>query len=66
LSANLIECAALGLADQRLISALDCLIAGDQPGLEAIDQLLTWGSSSGADVFAGFAAALSKIDSPTA
>jgi hypothetical protein len=66
LCANLIECAARGLADLRLINALDWLVAGDQPGLEAIDQLLTWGSSSGADVFAGFAAALSKIDSPSA
>jgi hypothetical protein len=58
LSANLIECAALGLADQRLINALDWLVAGTGHDIGVIDDLLSWGSSSGGDVLVGFAAAL--------
>lgn len=58
LSANLIECAAQGLADQRLINALDWLVSGAGPGEQIIQELLAWGSSSGEDVFVGFAFAL--------
>jgi hypothetical protein len=60
LSANLIECAARGLADLRLINALDWLVSGGEPGEQAIDELLTWGHSSGSDAFVGFAVALSR------
>ncbi|MGW8226804.1 MAG: DUF2877 domain-containing protein, partial [Anaerolineales bacterium] len=63
LSANLIECAALGLADLRLINALDWLVSGGEPGEQAIDELLTWGHSSGRDAFVGFAVA-SAIRNP--
>ena len=59
LSANLIECAAQGLADQRLISALDWLVSETPDDIQVIDDLLTWGSSSGGDAFVGFVAVLS-------
>jgi hypothetical protein len=59
LSANLIECASRGLADQRLVDALDWLVSEIGNDVRVIDELLTWGSSSGADAFVGFAAALS-------
>jgi len=60
LSANLIECATLGLADLRLVNALDWLVSGSEPGEQAINELLTWGHSSGGDAFVGFAVALSS------
>ncbi|MCJ7537726.1 MAG: DUF2877 domain-containing protein [Anaerolineales bacterium] len=59
LSANLIECAAQGLGDQRLIEALDWLMSGTGQDNHVIDNLLTWGSSSGSDVFVGYVVALS-------
>ncbi len=59
LSANLIECAARGQGDERLIAALDWLIGGTTQDSGHIDEMLRWGSSSGVDVFAGFVAALS-------
>jgi hypothetical protein len=58
LSANLIECAARGLADQRLVDALDWLMVGIQEGDQVIKNLLTWGNTSGVDAFVGFTAAL--------
>lgn len=63
LSANLIECAAQGLADQRLIDALDWLVSGSESSMRSIDALLTWGSSSGSDIFVGFVVALSARNS---
>lgn len=62
LSANLIECASQGLADQRLIAALDWLVSEGEDGVQIIDELLTWGSSSGRDAFVGFAAALELVE----
>ena len=59
LSANLIECAAQGLADQRLVNALDWLVAGKLDNLQAVEDLLSWGNSSGGDAFVGFVVALS-------
>lgn len=61
LSANLIECATLGLADERLINALDYLMAGNARDSHSIDELLSWGNSSGADAYIGFVAALSPL-----
>ena len=58
LSANLVDCAACGLADERLIGGLDWLMCGDAHNFHTIDEMLSWGSSSGVDVFVGFAAAL--------
>ena len=54
LSANLIECAALGLGNERLIETLDWLMGGSdlEPGIS--DGLLSWGNSSGIDVLAGY------------
>ena len=59
LSANLIECAALGLADERLIEALDWLVSGSEQEPTHLDEMLDWGSSSGIDVFVGYVVALS-------
>ncbi len=53
LSSNLIECAIFGEADQRLINALDGLMTAEKCDLAWLDGLLTWGSSSGLDAFAG-------------
>jgi len=54
LSANLIECAAMGLADERLIAALDWLARGEVEDLRAIEELLGWGHTSGAAALEGF------------
>ncbi len=59
LSANLIECAALGLGDERLIETLDWLVGGSDQEPAGSDHLLSWGSSSGMDVFVGYVVALS-------
>jgi len=59
LSANLIECAVLGQSDERLIKAIDYLMCGGGQKDEIVTNLLYWGSSSGIDVFAGIATALS-------
>lgn len=57
LSANLIECATLGLADERLIQAVDYLAVG-YPQQSAIRTgLLSWGNSSGIDALVGMIAA---------
>ena len=53
LSANLIECAIHGEADQRLINALDGLMTNEKCALEWMDGLINWGNSSGLDAFAG-------------
>lgn len=60
LSANLIECAGLGLADERLIGALDWLMGAAVDDLPPEDELFSWGASSGLDVLAGFVLALSS------
>ena len=58
LSANLIECATLGQADERLASALDGLLSG-QPGLDiCAANLLAWGNASGCDALVGMALAI--------
>jgi hypothetical protein len=58
LSANLIECATLGQADERLVFALDGLLSG-RPGLEiCAANLLAWGNSSGCDALVGMALAI--------
>ena len=58
LSANLIECASQGQADERLVAALDGIMTGspDLPG--CILNLLQWGSTSGGDVLVGIALAI--------
>ena len=59
LSANLIECAIQGQADQRLMNALDGLMTTEN-ALAWIDGLLTWGNSSGMDALAGMILASTK------
>ena len=53
LAAALIECAAEGQADERLITALDGIITGDLPPEECTRRLLAYGSSSGGDAWLG-------------
>jgi hypothetical protein len=53
LSASLIECAALGQADERLILALDGIIAGVPDAGACVAALAGWGSSSGFDALVG-------------
>jgi hypothetical protein len=62
LSANLIECAASGKADERLIDALDGIMTGSPGPEECATLLLSWGNSSGGDSLAGMALALSLLD----
>ncbi|MHB9033822.1 MAG: oxamate carbamoyltransferase subunit AllH family protein, partial [Anaerolineae bacterium] len=57
LSANLIECASLGQADERLISALDGILAGTTHTARCADLIISWGSSSGCDALVGMALA---------
>lgn len=58
LSANLIECATLRLADERLINALDWIVTGIAREPDIVAHLLGWGNSSGMDTFVGMAVAL--------
>ncbi len=62
LSANLIECASRGLADQRLMIALDALVTGTPGAAAAVECLLDWGSSSGLDALVGMASAICAFD----
>lgn len=61
LSANLIECAALGLADERLIQAVDYLATGKYRQAEILSGLLTWGNSSGVDALVGMMTAFLPV-----
>jgi hypothetical protein len=61
LSANLIVSAVLGLADERLIQAVDFLAAAEHHQSEVLPGLLTWGNSSGVDALVGMITAFSPI-----
>jgi hypothetical protein len=58
LSANLIECATLCQADERLTTALNCLLIGQLDPEACAANLLTWGNSSGCDALIGMALAI--------
>ena len=58
LSANLIECASLGQADERLIQALDGIMTGEPDPDTCVTLLLSWGHTSGTYVLAGMAGAM--------
>jgi hypothetical protein len=58
LSANLIECATQGLANERLINALDSIATGVAREPDVVAHLLEWGNSSGIDAFVGMTVAL--------
>jgi hypothetical protein len=53
LSANLIECASLGQADERLIVALNGILTGSPDPETCAAHLLSWGHTSGACAFRG-------------
>lgn len=53
LSANLIKCAAIGSADERIINCLQWLGGSKKSGPTILEELLTYGNSSGADILAG-------------
>ena len=59
LSANLIECASSGVGNERLIDGLDWLINGIEGETSPGDNLISWGNSSGVDVFVGYVVSLS-------
>ncbi len=58
LSVNLIKCATMGLADERLINALDFLVSGIGDQEAVMNDLLDWGNSSGVDALVGMVTAL--------
>jgi hypothetical protein len=53
LSANLIECALQGQANERLILALDGIITGEPDAAACADSLAGWGNTSGIDALVG-------------
>jgi hypothetical protein len=61
LSAALIQCAAEGLADARLMDCLHWLIQGGTSLAQVKSDLLSYGSSSGVDSFAGMLAAILRV-----
>lgn len=58
LSASLIECAAEGSADERLLNALDYLLNGEGDLYSVKKELLSYGSSSGMETLAGMISAV--------
>ncbi len=58
ISANLIECAATGEADERLIAVADGIVTGTPSEDVCVDYALDWGSSSGIDALVGTAIAI--------
>ena len=58
LSTNLIQCAARGSADERLLDCLRWMVEGGVCLAEIKEELLSYGSSSGVDAFAGMLAAI--------
>jgi len=59
ISANLIECAAAGEADERLLKVADGVATGSASINECVECVLGWGSSSGIDALIGMALASS-------
>ena len=60
ISANLIECAADGQGDERLIAVADGIATGTASIDECAEFILDWGSSSGIDALAGMALAITS------
>lgn len=63
LSANLIECAARGQADERLVIGLDGLVTGIPDAAACAEAFNCWGNSSGGSVFLGIRLALTGLAS---
>ncbi len=57
ISANLIECAANGEADERLINVIDGLVTGTPSRDDCVEGVIGWGNSSGLDALIGMALA---------
>ncbi len=65
-SANLIEAAAAGEADERVQKACDAVFAGFPDPVSAASAISHWGSSSGVDTLTGFAlVALASLPNPS-
>ncbi len=58
ISANLIECATGGEGDERLLAVIDAIVCEMGGQEKLIEDLLSWGSSSGAYAFMGMGAAI--------
>ncbi len=58
ISANLIECAADGQGDERLVKVVDGIVTGEPSVAECVECVLDWGSSSGIDALVGMAVAI--------
>ena len=58
LSANLIDCALRGQANERLILALDGILSGNADPSACAATLAGWGNTSGLDAFLGMALAM--------
>ena len=61
LSANLIECAAAGQADERLLLALDGIFTGQPSAEECAEMLLNWGDTSGRAALTGMGLAIKLV-----
>lgn len=57
ISANLLEAAADGDSDERLLAAADCIATGHPSPRDCLPPLLGWGASSGVDALAGMVCA---------
>jgi len=58
LSANLIECATGGQADERLLNVVDGIATGKPAVAECVECVLEWGNSSGIDALVGMVIAM--------
>ncbi len=58
ISANLVECAAAGQSDERLVNVAECIVTGTGRPAHHLAPLLGWGASSGVDALAGLAVGL--------
>jgi hypothetical protein len=58
LSANLIECAAKGEADERLLKVVDGIVTGIPSLDDCVECIMDWGRSSGIDALVGMALAV--------
>jgi hypothetical protein len=61
LSANLIECALNGQANERLLLALDGILTGEPDPATCASYLAGWGNTSGLDALVGMALAQHAI-----
>lgn len=61
ISANLIECAAQGETDERLINVVDNILTGRLNVADCVAGVLDWGSSSGIDALVGIAIAVMAL-----